>query len=112
MGIKNFRATRVKESSFGVYAWKLPTGAFLGNEDGEILYIPSEEYDLSKMKALQDAATHYGYPDGRAVFLDGARGVTDEEYEEQIDRAKQGLTPDIYDAPALLDEIAYGEQHG
>lgn len=110
--MKNFRMRKVDESSFGVYVWKLPTGEVLGNEDGDILNIPSQQYDLSKIKKLRDAATSYGYPDGEAVFMSGRRRVTDEEEQEQIERMKEGKTPDVYDAGALLDELAANKQHG
>jgi hypothetical protein len=46
------------------------------------------------------------------MFLQSRRRVTEEEYEEQIERMKDGKTPDVYDAPALLDEIAAKEQNG
>jgi hypothetical protein len=110
--MKNFRMQEVKESSFGVYIWQLSDGRILGDPEGNVLNIPSEEYDLGKMKLLRDAAAHYGYPNGKPRFMAGARRVTDEEYEEQIDRTKRGLTPDVYDAGALMDELAYKEQHG
>lgn len=109
---KNSRIQEIQESTFGLYAWKLPDGRLLGDTDGNILNVPSEQYDLRKIKILRDAATSYGYPDGEAVFMAGHRRVTDEEYDEQKDRMKSGLTPDPYDAPALLDELAYKEQHG
>lgn len=102
----------VEESSFGMYVWKLPSGEILGNTDGDVLNVMSEKYDLGKMKILRDAATYYGFPEGEAVFLPGRRRVTEDELEEQKDRLKQGLTPDIYDAPALMDEIRANQQHG
>jgi hypothetical protein len=110
--MKNFRMRKVDESSFGLYVWKLPTGEILGDEDGNILNVPSEQYNLGRIKILRDAATHYGYPEGEPLFMSGRRRVTDEEEEEQIERMKEGKTPDIYDAPALLDELAAKEQHG
>lgn len=95
-----------------MYVWQLPSGEVLGDTEGNILNVMSEEYDLGKMKILRDAATHYGYPEGKCRFLPGRRRVTDEELEEQTSRMADGLTPDIYDAPALLDELRYNEQNG
>lgn len=94
-----------------MYVWQLPDGEYLGNTEGDILNIPSEKWDLRKMKNLRDAATNYGYPEGEAIFLPGRRRVNSDELEEQKDRLKQGLTPDIYDAPALLDELRSAKQN-
>ncbi len=102
----------VKETSFGMYVWQLPDGTYLGNTEGDILNVMSEEYDLGKMKILRDAATHYGYAEGKCVFLPGRRRVTEEELEEQQERLRLGLTPDIYDAPALMDELRAAKQNG
>ena len=110
--IKNSRITKIEESDFGLYVWKLPDGKILGDTDGNVLNVPSERHDLRKMKIIRDAATHYGYPEGEAVFMASTRRVTDDEYEEQKDRLKNGLIADPYDAPALLDELAAEKQHG
>ena len=110
--MKNFKITPVEESSFGMYVWQLPSGEVLGDTEGNILNVPSEKYDLAKIKIIREAAAHYGYPEGEPRFLSGRRRVTDEEYDEQVERMKEGKTPDIYDAPALLDELAAKEQNG
>ena len=110
--MKNLKITPVEESSFGLYVWKLPSGEVLGDTDGNVLNIPSEKYDLKKIAIIRKSAAYYGYPEGEAMFLPSRRRVTEEEYEEQVDRMKAGKTPDVYDAPALLDELAAKEQHG
>jgi hypothetical protein len=102
----------VQETTFGMYVWELPNGEILGNTDGDILNVMSEQYDLGKMKILRDAATHYGYPEGKCKFLPGRRRVTEDELAEQVQRLAEGKTPDIYDAPALIDELKNGQQHG
>jgi len=110
--MKKPKITPIEESSFGVYVWQLPSGEVLGDTDGNILNIPSEKYDLSKIAIIRKSAAYYGYPEGEARFLSGRRRVTEEEYQEQKGRMAEGKTPDIYDAPALLDELAEREQNG
>ena len=84
---------RVRESQVGVYVWELPNGNILANTDGEILNVPSEFGDLSKMAELQRAAKHYGYPDGKAVFEEVHR-CTESEYQAQMEALiEQGQSP-------------------
>ena len=84
---------RVRESDIGVYIWKLPNGNILANTDGEILNIPSEHGDITKMAELQRAATHFGYPDGQAVFEEVHR-CTEQEYQDQMQELiENGTTP-------------------
>lgn len=87
------KKTKVRESDIGVYIWELPNGSILANTDGEILNVPSEFGDLSKMVELQRAAKHYGYPEGRAVFEEVHR-CTEQEYQDQMEAlVEQGTTP-------------------
>lgn len=102
----------VGQSKFGVYLWMMPDGRIVTDEDLNPLNIPSEEGDLSKIKILTDTARHYGITEGQPVFAPGSRRVTDDEYEEQLQRLKFGLTPDPYDAGALMDELNYKKQYG
>ena len=97
---------QVVDVDLGIYVWKMPNGQYVGDEDGNIMHIPSRIGDITKMKALADAARYYGVGEGRAVFIPGGRAVTDSEYEDQAARAKEGLTPDPYDVGALKDELA------
>lgn len=98
--------TAVNESTFGVYVWEI-NGQFVADEDGNWLNIPSEKGDLVKIMKLTATAFHYGLKEGKALFLPGRRRVTDDELEEQKQRLAMGLTPDIYDAGALLDELNF-----
>lgn len=102
----------VQETSFGLYVWQMPDGRWVGDSDGNFLNVASEQYDMKKMKILRDAVRHYGVEEGQAVFLPGRRRVTDEELEIQQQRLLDGLTPDEYDAPALLDELREQKQNG
>lgn len=91
--IKVMKIQRVRESQIGVYVWELPNGNYLANTDGEILNVPSEFGDLAKMAELQRAASHYGYPDGKAVFEEVHR-CTEQEYQDQLQQLiETGETP-------------------
>lgn len=95
----------VDESPLGVYVWECADGEFLGDEEGRILSINSVIGDREKIEAIRQVATSYGYGDGRAVFWSGNRKVTDEEFEEQMDRQKSGLVPDPMDIAAIQDSV-------
>lgn len=90
MGLKK---SKIRESDIGVYVWQLPNGNILANTEGQILNVPSEFGDLSKMVELQVAAKHYGYPDGKAVFEEVHR-CTEQEYQDQMQELiERGTTP-------------------
>jgi hypothetical protein len=102
----------VEESNFGVYVWRMDDGRIVTDDELSPLNIPSERGDLSKIKMLTDAARHYGIISGGPVFVAGSRRVTEDEYAEQKQRLAWGLTPDIYDAGALKDELAHKKAMG
>lgn len=105
MGIKTTGRQFVKEVPWGVYVWQTPDGEFLGDGDGNFLLTDvCEEGNRAAIKAITDAARHYGFPEGRAVYWSGRRPISDEEYEHQLARAKAGLTPDPLDIAAIRDE--------
>lgn len=90
MGLKK---SKIRESDIGVYVWELPNGNVLADTDGNILNVPSEFGNLSKMVELQVAAKHYGYPDGKAVFEEVHR-CTEQEYQDQMQELiERGTTP-------------------
>lgn len=95
----------VDESPLGVYVWQCADGEYLGDEEGRLLSINSVVGDREKINALRKVAEHYGFGDGKAVFWSGNRKVTDEEFEEQVDRQNSGLVPDPYDLAAMQDQI-------
>lgn len=86
---------------WGLYFWQLPDGHLFRNEDGDMLNIPSVKGDIGQMAKLRAAAAHYGQPDGKPWFYAGANRATDEEYEEQVDRLKNGLIPSMNDLGAV-----------
>lgn len=87
------RQSKIRESDIGVYVWELPNGNILANTDGEILNVPAEHGDISKMVEIQKAAKHYGFPEGRAVFEEVHR-CTEQEYQDQMQELiENGTTP-------------------
>ncbi len=100
----------IRETGYGCYVWELPTGETLG--DGEqFMLVFATEGQQEAIAAITQAARSYGYPEGKAVFWPDVRPVTDEEYENQLSRAEQGLTPDPFDIAAIREE-AQGLRHG
>lgn len=90
------KARIVSETNKGIYVWQLPNGDFLA-EGLNILSIEAVKGDIQAMAAITRAAKHYGYDEGRPVFQEGYRKVTDEEFEMQYERMMNGLTPDPLD---------------
>jgi hypothetical protein len=87
--------------AWGLYFWRLPDGHLFKDEDGRLLNIPSVEGDLTQMSKLMKAASHYGQPEGTPWFYAGVNRATDEEYDEQLDRLKEGLLPSMNDIGAV-----------
>lgn len=87
-----------------MWVWQCADGEFLGDGDGNFMYVFSTEQDQTSIKAITDAARYYGYPEGRPVFWSGKRPITDEEYEHQLARQKAGLVADPLDVGAIRDE--------
>lgn len=102
----------VEEEPYGTYVFQCSDGEFLGDADGRLLCVFGFKGDRTKIEALEKAAKHYGYDDGRVVYWPGQRPVTDEEYEEQEDRMQRGLVPDPLDYGAIMDELKAKKQYG
>lgn len=100
----------IRETGYGCYVWELPNGEVLGQDD-QFMLVFGTDGDQGAVKAITDAARHYGFPEGKAVFWPDVRPVSDEEFESQMDRAEQGLTPDPFDIAAIREE-AKGLKHG
>lgn len=90
---------------WGMWVWEKPNGQYVADDDGNLMNVFSTKDNRESVRALAEAAAHYGFPDGKAVFLPGHRPVDDEEYEYQLARHKWGLIPDEFDVGALNDEI-------
>lgn len=99
------RVTVVSETNIGIYVWQLPNGDYLTDDDANFLSIPARRGDKERQRRLAEAAAHYGYPDGRAVFYEGSRKISENEFWHQVDRMMNGYVPDPYDIPAILSEM-------
>lgn len=104
MNLKTTNRQQVEEVPYGMYVWQTPDGEILGDGDGNVMNVFCMKGDRRAIQALTDAARSYGYPEGKPVWWSGKRPITDEELEEQEQRARWGLTPDPLDYGALLDE--------
>lgn len=93
-----------KHDRYGLYLWRMPNGQFVGDDEGNFLNIQSEFGDINKISRLGAAVRSFGITEGEPQFFPGHRRVTDEEYENQKQRLKDGLIPDDHDIGALKDE--------
>ena len=98
------RVTLVEPSGYawGVYVWKKSNGKWFTDGQGNVLNIPANKGDESRIQKLRDTAAHYGEPDGSPVFFPGTARISGEEYSEQMDRMKQGLIPSMNDLGAVI----------
>ena len=114
--LKRPRITRVQENAntdWGVYVWRNKSdGRIFRDDDNNVLNIPSRRMDIAKMKIIQDAAAHYGQPEGEAVFVPGAQRATEESYKHQIERMTDGQLPTMNDFNAVTDAKIAGRQRG
>lgn len=111
--ISKSKATFIpKMYDWGLYFWRLPSGHLFKDQDGNMLNIPSMRGDLSKIAEIRKAAAHYGQPEGEAWFYAGVRRATDEQYEEQRQRLKEGLIPNLNDLGAVHAAQQGIKQHG
>jgi len=103
--VKPMKITPVDEVNWGLYAWQMPDGSIVMNEDGAYLSIQSIKGDIRQIKKLKTLAQHYGLNEGKPIFFAGHRPVTDEELEEQKQRLDLGLVPDVQDMPAMMEYV-------
>lgn len=98
----------VNEVPYGVYVWEVEGGKWVGDDQGNYLMSPlCMRGNVKVVNALTEevkSLSRYAYDHGKPIFLAGRRPVTDEEYEEQVERYKAGKVPDKLDLPAHLDE--------
>lgn len=79
------------KSRYGIYVWRLPDGKLFTDDDRNVLNIPSEYGDITKIAEIRKAASYYGQPDGEAVFIPGVGRVSEEEYQQDLERMNSGL---------------------
>jgi hypothetical protein len=102
--MKKSKARIVSETNLGIYVWQLPNGDFV-SEGLNVLSIESVRGDIQAMAKIARAAAGYGYPDGKPVFCEGYRKITDNEFNMQYERMMNGLTPDPQDIGNYQDEM-------
>jgi hypothetical protein len=99
-------------SNAGIYVWKLPSGKYFTDGEGNALSIESMRNDPAKIKELTQAAAYYGQAEGSAEFFPNVRKISDEEHSEQLDRMKQGYIPSENDLGALIAAKKTLEMYG
>lgn len=114
--MKNARRQIIEETDMGLYIWTIDRKPVM-DDDGNYLCVPSKKGDVKVISALRNVV--YGYlkdmglePQGAPVFLAGRRQITDDEYEEQVSRAKFGLVPDPLDFSAIAEDLKHKKQQG
>lgn len=81
----------VKDRIYGLYYWQNPeTGAYLSDGDGRFLTLPGKEHDLAAMAKMAAVARELGFPEGKAVWRQGDRQITDAEYDLGMERVLDG----------------------
>ena len=101
----NMKVTPVEEVSWGLYLWQMPDESVIMDEEGGYLSIPSLKGDIRQIQKLKRAAQEFGVNEGRPIFFSGHRQVTQDELEEQKQRAELGMVPDPQDLPAMLEYV-------
>jgi hypothetical protein len=102
-----------KKSEYGIYVWQMNhNGKAFGDGNGNVMNMPGRPHDLEAMAKIRNAASHYGAPEGKVLFMPGIRRITDQEHSEQIDRMKQGYIPSETDIGAWLDASKGHSAHG
>jgi alanine-alpha-ketoisovalerate/valine-pyruvate aminotransferase len=90
--MKNLKITKVTDNSpYGLYVWLLPDGNIFRDDENNVLNIPSLKGDQEKIDTIAKAAASYGQSEGKAVFINGVGRLTDEEYEQELERRNNGL---------------------
>jgi hypothetical protein len=92
------RTIAVPESAYGVCLWQMPDGSYLG-QDGHYLSLEGVMGDRRVEEKMRKSAEYWlESTEGRPAWISGARKVTDDEYDDQSARLRDGLIPDEYDA--------------
>lgn len=97
--------------NWGVYK-AYTRGRPIMDEDGNYLNIASMRGDQRRIRELIHAAESFGLDEISVEFIPGARQIDDEEYEQQVDRLREGYVPDKYDLGNLIDEMNYKKANG
>lgn len=86
------------EAGYGIYVWQLPNGVNLKDGEGNHLMVgPVNKDNVTAVTNLAKAAAECGYPEGKAVYLEGFRPISQSEWEDQMERLMDGKVPDAAD---------------
>jgi hypothetical protein len=97
---------------YGVYVWRI-NGKAVVNENFEYLVAPARRGDLAAIARLKKFVNlELGILEGEAVFEEGSRPISQQEWELQMERLLNGETPDPYDLGNLLDEQRSKKEFG
>ena len=92
----------IKYSKLGIYV-AMSGGIPIDDGYGHVLSINATYGDLSKIKALMDAARSHGWDNLDYEFIPEVRKVSDEEYLVQQQRMEAGLQPDPYEINSSVE---------
>mgnify|MGYP003348430536 CR=1 FL=1 len=106
------KITPVEEVNWGLYLWQMPDESVVMDEEGNYLCIKSIRGDITQIQKLKRAAREYGINEGKPIFFSGHRQITEEELEEQKQRAEMGLVPDPQDIPAMMEYFKEAKEMG
>lgn len=102
-----------KNYDWGLYIYKKSNGKWFTDGHGNILNIPSMRNDITKIAELKQAAKYYGDEgDGECIFVAGLSRVSDEVYEEQKQRMREGLIPNLNDLGSVYDAQQTVKKYG
>lgn len=106
MGKKLKNAQVVVEDDWGVCLWRMPDGAFLGDDEGRFLSAQGALYDWMIESKMRKAAVSYLGEEarsGKPFWMPGSRKVSDSEAEDQMERLLEGRIPDVADQANQLE---------
>jgi hypothetical protein len=96
----------IVEDEYGVCLWKMQDGSVLGDDDGRFLSLNGKLNDpLTEAKMLKAARYWIGVEAdlGGPLWIPGSRKISDEEYDDQSERLRDGEIPDVVDQVKQLE---------
>jgi len=95
---------------YGVYTWRID-GKPVVDENFNYLVAPARRGDMKAVaKLIAFVHNELGIMEGGPVFEEGARPISEGEWEEEMARMQNGETPDPYDIGNLIDEYKYQKE--
>lgn len=108
MKLTNKQIVEDPDVKHGIWAWLMPDGSVVMDEDRNWLITVGYKGDTSAAFTLAKAVRSYGITEGKPIFIVGKRPVDDEEYARQKFRMSIGLIADEQDVGAINDELRNG----